>query len=339
MYFDINPKDDEQDFYNYREELSQLREYLSSGEKLILITGLRRVGKTSLMRVVYSKLNAPKVFLNFREYASARDMLNHAFEQIYVQMDPTRKVFDVLTSVEIGPLTLGLSADVPTIEDLDKELEKQNKRAYIFIDEGQCKDGLDDLIATYYDRTKNITFMISGSELGLIEDMFGEDRPLFGRMRKDIIMKPLPVDKSVEFLRLGFAQLGLEYKESELEDAVNKLGGLVGWLTYYGYLRKDTNHERALEILIKNARVILKAELDNFLNKQRGRKERYSLILRLLKLKPSKWNEIKEYLEFKLNKKISSARLSDYLTKLKKSGFIVEENGKYKLADPLWRVI
>ena len=46
-------------------------------------------------------------------------MLNHAFEQIYVQMDKTRKVFDILTSVEIGPLTLGLSADVLTIEELD----------------------------------------------------------------------------------------------------------------------------------------------------------------------------------------------------------------------------
>ncbi len=329
MFFDIYVKRNLDEFYNYREELNRLLKALKY-HKIIVVKGLRRVGKTSLMSVAYHMIENPKVFLDARDFKDPFKLMDRAFMEIYSQIDPTKKIFEVV-NVDIGPFTLKLNKSDVSLKEIDKKL---SKKAVIFIDEIQELEGLDKLIAFAYDHTKNIVFVISGSEIGVLDKLFLPDKPLFGRLAEVITLNPLSFEKSLNFLRLGFAQEGKEYSETELREVVKNLDGLVGWLTYYGYLRRQYSHKKSLEILKRNAKLLIESELAKFLEKKRGEKIRYLLIIKALK-EPKTWSEIKDYLEFKLKKKISNARIHNYIEKLLEFGFIVKDEEKYKLADPL----
>jgi len=335
MYFDLRVKRDLDEFYNYREELHSLMNRVSK-DKLIVVKGLRRVGKTSLMSVCYNLLDQPKTFLDARDFRNAHDLMNKAFLEIYSQIDPTKKIFEMIDTLDIGPFSLRLDKSKITLDEIENKLK--NRRAVIFIDEVQELDDIDKLIAHAYDHTSKIVFVISGSEVGLLERIFYPDKPLFGRLKTEVILTPLDRDKSLEFLRLGFAQEGKEYNERELEEAVDELDGLIGWLTYYGYLRRTYSHKRSLDILKENARLLVMSELERFLSKKRSKRIRYLLILKGLKT-PKTWSGVKEYLEFKLKEQISNARLSEYLKELVEHGFVVKQENRYSLADPLLKLL
>ncbi len=66
MLFEIGPKERLEDFFNYREQYGQTLKALENGERLILIQGPRRTGKTTLMSVVYHSLNYPKIWIDGR---------------------------------------------------------------------------------------------------------------------------------------------------------------------------------------------------------------------------------------------------------------------------------
>ena len=57
MYFDINPKTERKDLFGGEYVLNNLQDYLSDNStRLIIIKGLRRVGKTSLLNVALQEL-------------------------------------------------------------------------------------------------------------------------------------------------------------------------------------------------------------------------------------------------------------------------------------------
>ncbi len=335
MYFDIHVKENLDEFYNYRKELKDLSDAIEK-EKLVIVAGLRRVGKTSLMRVVFNQYAGPKVFLDARDFRNPQDLFNKGFLEIYSEIDISKRIFDVVEAVDLGPFSIRLEKEKITLKEIDRKL--QGTRAAVFIDEMQECPGLDKLIAHVYDYTDNVSIIVSGSEVGLFEELFQPNKPLFGRLHKVIRVDPLPKEKSMEFLRLGFAQEGKEYREEEIEETVGNLDGLIGWLTYYGYLRRMYKHDEAMSVLKKNAKLLLKGELDKFLERKRGDKERYIHILRGLRREMT-WSEVKDYLEFKLKKEISNARVSDYLAQLIKHGFVVKTENRYRLADPLLKLL
>ncbi len=327
MYFDINTKEKEEDFFNYKEEKEKLNYLINNKEKLIIIKGLRRVGKTSLMKIIFNKINSPKVFLDGREYKDAKELFRDAFKDLFRQINPLEIVLENLSSVDLGPIEL----------NLNKKKEIFKEHVFIFIDEAQEVERIGPLLAHYYDNYRNISFIISGSEVGIMDSLFSPEASLFGRLREEIFLQPLKKEKSKEFLRIGFAQIGKEFKEEEIDSAVNELDGLIGWLTYYGYLRLRMDHKNAIDRVKKDARFLLSLELKKFLEKQRGKKERFLNIIKSLK-NPLTWENLKLILESKEGK-ISSSRLSFYLRKLIDYGFIVKENSLYKLADPLLKYL
>lgn len=96
------------------------------------------------------------------------------------------------------------------------------------------------------------------------------------------------------FLKLdSWSILKLIFKEAEIEEAIEKLNGYVGWLTYYGNFRcvRKLSHEEALNETIREGCKVLIDELSHFL---RGRqKELYIKVLRLAR-NGARWSEIEE---------------------------------------------
>ncbi len=326
MLFKLGVKTSKAEFFNYEEEYVKLRQAIKN-EKLIAVTGLRRVGKTSLLSVVFNEIKEPKVWIDGRKVNKKEDVLSE-LNTLLEQASPKYAALSYLSSVSIGPFNLKVE-NKKTIEAFEKYIKK---KAFIFIDEGQRISKIDELISYIYDFSEKITVVIAGSEIGLIEKVLGKGGgALAGRHHLRIHLHPLTEESSVEFLRKGFLEAGKKVPSYELWDAVDKLGTLIGWLNYYGYLRLTQSHSEALNQVIDNGKIIVKTELDNFLENRRNKKL-YISILSLLSEGEKSWAEMHQRLN------ITKSRLSEALERLVEYGFVVKET-KYRLADKMLKYI
>jgi AAA+ ATPase superfamily predicted ATPase len=69
LYFDPAPKDRREDFFDREEELERLK---SLSSPIILVLGLRRTGKSSLIRIALRELGRPYVYLDMRKFEERR---------------------------------------------------------------------------------------------------------------------------------------------------------------------------------------------------------------------------------------------------------------------------
>ncbi|MEM2948361.1 MAG: ATP-binding protein [Candidatus Anstonellales archaeon] len=344
MYFTPGPKEKIEDFYNYREQLKSLEDGIKKREKLIVIKGVRRVGKTSLMEVVYNRIKMPKVFIDARAINSRTELkytLVKAANEL-LGYDVLKRVVKHVKNVSVGPISFELEK-VEDFEDvfekLDQRLENRKKHGVIFMDEAQRTSlyGGDSLLAYLYDNTSNLTFIISGSEVGILENFAGysSEKPLYGRARRVIEMKRLDKDKAAEFLLAGFKEMNKKISREEIDEVIDTVDGVIGWLTLYGYYRKGFSHKKALNDVVSEAAKITADELRSFLKNKETAKSRYLIILQAVAEGRKKWGEIKGVLESRIGNKVSDGRFYAYLENLESYSFIEKIGEEYFLADPL----
>jgi len=344
MLFDVAVKEDIKDFYNYRKELKELKASIEAGDRLIVIKGPRRVGKTSLMRVVFGSLSMPKAWIDARKIfvgVSAEGLLYDSFLSILRQLKVEERLLARIETISFGGVEARIRPLQPSIvaEETDNELRKKNMKAIIFIDEAQLlkKHGVDRFLAYVYDHLKAFQLVVAGSQVGLLEEFVGRsgEAPLFGRAKTEIEIRRLEKKQSAAFLREGFREARIKVPENEQEQAISTVDGLIGWLTYYGYYRTKHPHEKAMELLKRDAREITSSEIKSFLASRKGEKTRYLTLMKALCAEPLTWEKLKTYLEVKEKKRISDGRMNEYLSKLLAYGFVEKVNGEYALSDPL----
>ena len=83
MLFDVNPKERREDLYDRDAELAEVLRAIGLGERLVVVYGVRRVGKTSLVRVAVGEAGVPFVLVDvkgmyFEEGAVRRESLYRA---------------------------------------------------------------------------------------------------------------------------------------------------------------------------------------------------------------------------------------------------------------------
>lgn len=154
-------------------------------KQIIGVVGLRRVGKTILMRQITQKLNAPRSNIcyisfddiDFQRYEIAEDLINYFLE-----------------------------------------FSDKNERRYLFLDEVQKLPGWADLLKTYYDIEENLKIFISGSASLEIKKY---KETLAGR----ILTFYLPVLTFKEFARYFGFEHGISenlFREYDLKFAMKK---------------------------------------------------------------------------------------------------------------------
>jgi len=356
MLFDTRFKIRRQDFYDREEELQLLTKGIDNGEGLIVIYGLRRLGKTSLVYVSLSELEVPFIPIDLRRYSEYPSLLTpSAIAQVvdavlgqYEKLGRVKKVVEnVLSYVE--SLDLGVIKLEPrkkrklltdTLEKADKWAKKHDTRLVLVLDEAQELRIIPrwrNILTWAIDNLENITFIVTGSEVGVLRNFLKLDdpkSPLFGRARLEIMLKKFPEDKAQDFLEKGFKEVGIIVTSNELNEAVSKLDGIVGWLTLYGHYRITyrLNHGEALSKIESDAEELLADELEKLI---RYSPQRYLAILWAISLGLKSWSTIKHYAEGVIG------YMYDYifdkmLQNLMKYGFIEKtENLEYKITDPL----
>lgn len=336
MYFEVEPKGRKEDFFNYGDDYGQVKAALQRKEKLTVVVGVRRVGKTSLLNVVYNETKGLKLWLDGRIITDPKKELFAAIFETVRLGKP--KIFGKIESLNISAFGLGLDVKLET--GSHAELERKIRAAgqiCVFVDEAQRMDiqDLADVLSYFYDRFPQVSFVISGSEVGLVEKILGQndaEHPLYGREITKIVMERLDRNRSAEYLKTGFKQLGLKIEESEIEKAVDELDGLIGWLTLYGYERGIKRSKDALGKTSESAARIAASELVHFFKRVKNK----GLYLSILKnATGTSWGELRLRSGKELGRRLNPNLFNFALGKLVIYSFIEKKGENYGLADPL----
>ena len=352
MYFDSRPKMRKEDLFDRDGELEQFRSALPYAS-LIVITGLRRTGKTSFLNVALAESGHPYAVLDLRglPYNPSHADIVRRLESAFNKID--RKWFSGL-SEGLGHLR-GVSilgnavsfewgkegVDLPELfGKVDVWASKNKKRFLMAFDEIQLVRGdkwIPRLFAHIVDSYGNLVLVVTGSEVGLLFDFLGfEDAssPLYGRHFVQIHMGNFSEDEAGKFLTLGFQQIEVNASSDVICYAVRNLDGVAGWLTLFGARCRD-KHSCSMEIVdevVSEAGKLAREEALKLAIMSR----RYGVILNFLaNVGSASWSQIKDVIEVKEKRSVTNSAVSNLLSTLVKMGLVKKANGKYAIVDVL----
>lgn len=344
MLFELSPKDSIKDIYDREEEIAKLLSSFKRKERFIVVYGVRRVGKTSIIRAALNERNNPYVFLDIKEvyfrYGSVpvkalTELILSEFAKFADRSGIGLEGFEDQPAAERLELT-GL------LKSINEWCAKKKLIFVLALDEAQYlryggKVRYDGILAWAVDNLANLTIVLTGSEVGVLKGFLKYDdvkAPLYGRFRSEIYLERFNKDKSMGFLKTGFTEYKLKSEGGELEHAVDKIGGIVGWLTYYGHYRavdKMDSEKAASNVFSEGSRIVGK-ELEELISRS---KKRYTYILKSIAAGSGSWREIKSDVAGK-GGAISDTILNSLLQNLVKFGIVEkDEEAHYAIVDPV----
>lgn len=204
-----------------RQIFAHIEKYLASRQILILF-GLRRVGKTTLMfQLIDTLLNAKKV---------------NPLHILYFSFDESRyEPEEIVAFYEREILKTSLS---------------KPQKVYIFFDEIQKLNNWPDKLKLLFDLYPNVKLVISGSAAINIKQ--GTRESLAGRFF-EFLIKPLSFDEFLEFKNLAIDKKREDFFELEIRNALEaylKTGGFVEALNFDDEALKKYFKEGLLERLV-----------------------------------------------------------------------------------------
>ncbi len=356
MYFDTRPKRRREDLYDREGELREFENSLKSNNPLTVITGIRRLGKTSLLLVGLNELDLPYILVDFRGvnpnsrmdvYKRIESAVNTFFREnrgIWEEVKGNLKNISGLRLLGFG-VSFSWKEEKTDLIALFRELEKYN--VVLAFDEVQYLRGpvgseFAGLIAHLYDYSE-LRIVMPGSEVGLLHDYLGVDdpkAPLYGRYFHEVSLSRFTPEQSMDFLLKGFEQVDISPPEKLIEDAVERLDGIVGWLVLFGRKVMEKGISQGLiDEVFEEAKALAMSEFENFLMKRSAARDRYVEIMRAIASGKRTWEEIKEHLERKEGKSIADSVLARLLKGLVDSSFLEKRiegrNVYYVIPDPI----
>ena len=362
ILFNLAPKSKRKDLYDFEDAIEGLSRGVETS-RIVAILAPRRYGKSSVLKTFLNESGHPHIFIDARRIIVSEGLMNIRGFMIEFSNALTsfiRKNKNILgrlldslkevNGVEISPSSVKLSwskknrADIASI--LDRLNEWASTHGFKFIvafDEFQELRSLplkfSHMLAYIYDNLPNIVVVLTGSQIGLLYDMLGSDdprSPLYGRAIYEVRLRRLTNDEALDFLRKGFEQRSVKVNEDFLREAVKKLDGIIGWLTYFGWY-SSLMQEFSIDTILEKASRQAVEELKNFLKASRAER-RYRMILKSIAEKPSSWSQIKRSLEAKDGIEIDGKNFTQLLNHLMKLGFIEKTDKNYIVPDPILRM-
>ncbi|ASJ08005.1 AAA family ATPase [Thermococcus siculi] len=350
MLFDPRPKKSREELFDREKEINAL---VNSKEPLTLLLGLRRVGKSSLLRVALNEvengiyIDARKMYFDSGGWITVESLKREFEKSLNSLKGPIREHLSRVLKKVKGVSVSGLSFTLENDASLSEVLAGLNEiGAMIGIDEAQylrfygARGGREflALLACAYDNLENIRFVLTGSEVGLLHDFLALENyesPLYGRSYEEVILKPFPRELSIEFLRQGFFEVGMTVSDEIIMRAVDYIDGIPGWLVEFGrsYLRTG-DFDKAIENVLKTARGFVRGELGEL----EKRSPRYPVILKAIAHGFDRWNLIRDYLLSK-GTRVPNSRLANLLRNLEKMSWIEKDfssgEKRYRIVDPV----
>ncbi len=338
-YFDPEPKRRREDFFDMEREVEELRKGLKVS-KLVVVSGLRRYGKTSLILTTLNDMGIDYVFVDCRLLPSGMLSLNDVLMLLERELSKKswfRSIASSIDGIEIG--AFGIRFRRRDFNTLISVLEKLEGKVLV-LDEVQelrrCRYRFDSLIAYLYDHV-DMRIIVSGSQVGMMYRFLRFDdpsAPLYGRPFYEVKLRALDRERAREFLIRGFEQEGLEPPLNLIDRALELFNGVIGWLTYFGYAYTRLGVKN-LDAILDMAAKLAYEELDHALQLFGVGRPRYVAILKIVAERgTATWSEIMRYVESRLGR-VPRNTLSNMLRNLVDMGILERRENGYSIADPI----
>jgi hypothetical protein len=350
MYFDLGPKQRREDLFDFDDQFNTLLGLLRGRRArapLIMVTGSRRVGKTSLVQTALNESGLPNLTLSGAPFADMPTIKRQNLLRVLeLELNETvekekrwgEKFLDVLSGVRwlkvnSKPPFIHFEWERP-VRELDlldliysfKRLARQNKTRFVFV----------------IDEAQEIQMIVTGSQIGFLHDFLELDNPnapLYGRGTVDIHAPKIgPI--AADFLARGFEQAKITPAAGVVDLAVKKLDGIIGWLTFFGSrsVERGGPTEDALNEAVERGSKLAASEFENFLKVRPAARKRYARIMgTAARLECTGWTALKQDLEIHERKRVANNVFSDLVENLCKGDFLSKgEDGTYSVSDPLF---
>jgi len=349
MLFDPEPKKKKRDFYNRETELLELLKSIEK-EKFVVIQGIRRLGKSSLLNVALAESKRPFMKLDLREVYFTHGSISkfHLYRAISQELSRLSRTHDFASKlkkvkgIKVAGFEIQLDwrekgvfiADV--FRTIDAWGSAHKEKVVIALDEAQYlrlagRARYDGLLAWAIDNLDNLVFVLTGSQIGVLQDFLGmEDpsSPLYGRYVKTIKLGRLSREQAMDFLERGFKEAGA--KRPNLEEVVDALDGLIGWLTLYGHTCVSEG-KAELERFLKVAAKLAAEESKKILRWS----DRYQVVLKAVASGAVTWSRIYENVSMSLGP-VSKSNITYLLDNLVRYGYLERrEDGSFTIPDPV----
>lgn len=245
--------------------------------------------------------------------------------------------------------TGGISISIPkrpmtTVWDLLQAIGNQAGNCVIELDEVQELAAISGrmlkLLANIFNTYPNIVFVFTGSMFGLMKTLLepGPSSPLYGRSPGKLYLQPFKKELATKFLKKGFEEYNLTLEDEIIDETVERLDGLPGWLTLYGnnIAVRKLSHQTALEETISEGMKIVRVELEHFLE---GRDKQAYLAALKAATTPARWAEIKGAVEIAKTSTVNDATIYRIIENLKAAMLIEEKENVYRINDPMLRTL
>jgi len=324
--FTKRPRETLDEIFDREREIGQIRELLERREWIALL-GSRMSGKTSLAKAVSRSLNARIVYADLTRVKGLRDV----YSRIYTSLpqDVTSRLRETLEFLQAGPVSVEFRKPTSSLENLLRSL--CDRRTVLILDEVQdVKTGVNHLIPIFHrlmNSCPNVSLIFTGSSIGLMRTLLEQegDQPLAGRNPVRIALNPWDRRTAEEYLGRGLSECGISYTNEEVEEVLDNLGTLVGWLNFYGVNRCVKSHQEALRESLEEAIGVSLSELRNVADTEWKRKALRDLAV------GTTWNELLRV------SRVSTETLSKFLNKLDRLYLLTKEGNTYLLQDPVYR--
>ena len=221
-------------FCDRADESRQLEQSLTNGLNVIL-TSMRRMGKTSLVDFVFSRdaiaQNYITVSVDILHTSSLREFIyalgTAVFERVATRSERLRKIFatllkslsasfgyDPVQNLPTFDIRLGdISQPEYTLAEIFQYLEQIDQHCLVVIDEFQQityypEKNIEALLRTHIQKMSNANFVFSGSQRRLMEEMFFSPKRPFFQSAKPLRLEAIERDTYLAFASRLFEQAG-----------------------------------------------------------------------------------------------------------------------------------
>jgi AAA+ ATPase superfamily predicted ATPase len=331
--FDLRPKSRREDLFDREKELSELYRGVERGYPVVVVLGVRRIGKTSILRVFLNEVDG--VYIDMRGVVRRSDLEVRLTDSLTSSLGRLRRFLEGIRGVEISGLSLEIrwrGRDSVSLAGLLTEMNRKGGRFVVVLDEVQSvrpplSAELRNLIAYTYDNLENITFILAGSEVGLLRDFLGYEEPespLYGRAAYEVVVERFSKEESREFLMRGFKEEGVSPPPEVIDEAVNFFDGIIGWLVLFG--RRYVDGFRDVGVVRNMAVELAVEELSKLSPRER-------MVLKAVASGCRSWSQVRRFITEKYGLTIPNATLTRLINKLEKLSIIKN----YDFQDPVYR--
>jgi len=349
--FDLNPKESPKELFGREKELDELLR-LVKAKRWVAVIGPRMVGKTSLVKAANTRLEDAGfkvVYVNLWGAKRTQGLLNalaRGMNSSRGLLQRIREASSRIEGVSLGPGGISISISrkpVATTQELLAAIGSHAGNCVIELDEVQelavISGHLLRLLANIFNTYTNIVFVFTGSMFGLMKTLLEPESssPLYGRSPAKLYLEPFERGQATSFLKKGFQEYHVTTKEELIDEAVERLDGIPGWLTLYGnnVAVRNLPHKKALEETVSEGVKIVADELEHFLE---GRDRVAHLAALKAAAISARWSEIKGAIESRKGL-VNDATVYSVLGTLKAAMLIEEKEKSYRVGDPMLRTL